>query len=414
MATQQEQSTTKDSAPAHPGARRCSPQWGRIGALLTLGIPLALLILGWSLRGLPNPPVPQTRPGQLPAAHWKIRAALPPHAAFDRTVEPGRNWLLDGDAGGADTGTTSVAIHDPATDRRTEEPARLSGMSARRAGVSADTIYVEGGRAAQRREANVPAALDTRTDRWRRIVPPPLPRADRAVVALGNRGGAIDASEGGTSVVSNARYDPVADRWDTLSPLPTPRVGKIYAVSGREDSMPSIVVEVFDPLIGMWSGGTPLLAPLADLAAVASASRIHAVRGEIPRVYDASLDRCIGGVMPPTPCLGVGPAAVSDSLNALGNGQPATGAALGDVDVLVPGPAPETVLPKAAGIDRGGAIAVVAGLLLTVTMMGIVLRVGRRRATRDEETPALEDKGPTVERDTDAGGAEADAAPTGR
>ncbi len=408
MAIQQEQSTAKDSAPAHPVARRYSPPGGRIGALLTLSIPLALLILGWSLRGLPNPPVPQTRPGQLPTAHREIRAALPPHGAFDRTVEPGRNRLLDGDNGGADTSTTSVALPNSATVRRSEEPARLSGMSARRAGVSADTLYVEGGRTVQRWETNVPAALDTRTD--------------RAVVALGNRGGAIDASEGGTSLVSNARYDPVANRWDTPPPLPTPRDGlaavtldgKIYAVSGREASMPSIVVEVFDPLIGMWSGGTPPLAPLADLVAVASASRIHAVRGEIPRVYDASLDRCIGGVMPPIPCLGVGPAAVSDSLYALGNGQPAISAALGSVDVLVTGPAPETVLPKATGIDRGGAIAVVAGLLLTVTMMGIVLRVGHRRATRDEETPALEDKGPTVERDTDAGGAEADAAPTGR
>src|SRR5579862_3173461 len=69
-------------------------------------------------------------------------------------------------------------------------------------------------------------------------------------------------------------YDPSTDKWTALSPLPHLSAavlnGLIYAISGLDvpslvnGSVPSSVVEVFNPANGTWVRGTPVLPNLSS------------------------------------------------------------------------------------------------------------------------------------------------------
>lgn len=392
----QNRSTAEGPQLEHPGARRWSPRWGRIGALLTLLIPLALLVVGWAARGLPNLPVPQTRPGRLPDAHWEAKAALAtPRDDFALVAAGGRLWAIGGSGeGGAQLAT--VEVYDPTANGWMAGPALPAAQSDAASATLGDTIYLFGGRSGAQAALDSASVLDTRTGQWRGIAALPVALAGSAateangtIYVLGGRGG------GGASNAAYA-YTPAADSWREVAPLPTARFGlsavnfngKIYALGGIVNGAASTVVEVFDPATGAWSAGLPMLGPMADFGAVVYGGRIHAIEAGVQQVFDPRANKWVTDSPMPTSRAGQGVAALGDTIYAVGGRGEGSTARLAQVEGYLPGEAETPDNFQITGINRGGSIAVVVGIAITLALMAIMLRVGRRRPEPVDEEPA--------------------------
>jgi hypothetical protein len=263
---------------------------GLRGLLLVMLFPLALLIAGWSMRNLPNLPLPQTRPGRLPEAHWETTVA-PPLARGDFSlVAAGDRLLALGDA----NGESETAIYDPARDRWEQGPTLPAGRSAYRAAALDGAVFAVGGYAAGLSETGAVDLLAPGADRWQPSVPLPAPRSGHAVVAVGGRLFAIGGNSGGAPVAVIDAYDPATGLWRREATLPTPRDGlaaaildgRIYILGGRVSGVPTATVEIYDPTTRTWSLGPLLPAPLAEPEATTFNGRIHAVQGDAHFVYD--------------------------------------------------------------------------------------------------------------------------------
>ena len=372
----------------HPGARRWSPRLGRFGALLTLLIPLGMLIVGWASRDVPNLPAPQTRPGRLPEAHWEAKAPLAtPRVDFGLAAVGGRVWVLGGMSDERAVQLASTEIYDPAADSWVPGPTLPFGQSAFRAAAVGDTIYTFGGASAEQAAIDTVQALDTKTNQWRTLAPLPAPLVGHAVAESAGTIYVLGGSSQGNVVGTAYAYTPATNVWRALAPLPTPRDnlaaavlgGKVFALGGSVNGVVSTVVEVYDPATGNWASAPALLGAMSDFGATTYDGRIHTMQNGVQQVFDPRANKWVTDSPMPTSRNGQGVAVIGDTIYAVGGRAEGSQTDLGTVEAYLPGEAAEPDNFRVTGVNRGGAIAVVAGLIMTFTLMGLMLRIGRRR-----------------------------------
>lgn len=389
----------------HPGARSWSPSLGCFGAALTLLIPLALLVIGWSLRGLPNLPTPQTRPGKVPEAHWTPTASMAsPRADFAATAVDGRLWVLGGitGAGGARLNTTEV--YDPTNDSWRPGPNLQVARSAFGVATLGQMIYLFGGATPEQANTTIAQSLDTTTGQWRDLAPLPTPLANPALAQLDGTIYLVGGESSDGAVASVYVYVPAANSWRTLAALPTPRTrlaavpleGKIYALGGLVNGTASATVDVYDPVLNRWTSGAPLLAPMANFGAATIDGRLYALGQPSHEMLDPRVNRWVEAEAMPTPRQADSVVALGDSIYALGGNTPGATQSTAAVEAYMPGAATEPDTFRLVGVDRGGSIAVVLGFFVTVGLIAATVSSNRRRPS-----PGSRDPHPFSERSSD-------------
>lgn len=377
-----------------------SRRWWRsrttVGVLLIFLFPLLLMALGWSLRGLPGLPRPQTRPGKLPVAYWGQRAGLgTPRDDFGTAVVGGRIWVLGGMTGARGNRLDSVEVYDPATDTWADGPRLTAARSSFRAVAIGTTIYAFGGAAARTAAIDTAEALDTTTGQWRSLPPLPTPRFGHAVVELNGLIYVIGGYSGGKGISLVHTFDPQTNEWRAVDPLPTPRYnlaavalgGKIYAFGGWKDDAPSTTMEIFDPATGRWSAGPPLPVAMSNFGATALAGRIYALRYTDSQVFDPRANRWIAAMEMPTPRSGQGVATVGEALFAIGGCYQDPQYDVNTVEAYTLGIEEEPDNFRWLGYDPPGAAALIFGLLFTAVLMTTMLRLGRNRPRHNRDEP---------------------------
>lgn len=367
---------------------------GSIGLLLVFLFPLALLVIGWSLRG--QLPAPKPRPGRLPETHWAPAASIDiPRDDFGMAIVDGRLWVLGGMTGERGNKLDSIEIYDPATDVWSKGPAMPVGRSSHRSVAIGQTIYSFGGSASDDATLPLAEALDAATGGWRQLAPMPTARFGHAVVEVGGRVYTVGGHDGraGTGVVEV--YDPASDAWSSAAPLPTARYnlqavvlgGKIYTLGGWHNDAPSATVEVYDPATNSWAAGPAMGAAMSNFGATVSDGRIHALHHADHQVFDPSANRWIAGRAMPTTRHGQGVIALGENVYAIGGCYEDPQYDLTTNEVLKPGPAPEAPA-FISGRSTGGSLAVVLGLTSMAAILAAVMwwQRGKRPAhNRDDD-----------------------------
>jgi hypothetical protein len=380
----------------HPGARSWSPSLGCFGAALTLLIPLALLVIGWSLRGLPNLPTPQTRPGKVPEAHWSPTASMAtPRADFAATAVDERIWVLGGVTGVDGTRLNTTEIYDPASDSWRAGPALPTARSAASAATVGQTIYLFGGATPEGASTATAQALDTTTGQWRELAPLPTPLAGTAAARLDGTIYLIGGDGGKGAVVAVYAYTPAANGWRTLAALPTPRSGlaavplggTIYALGGLVNGTASATVEVYDPVADRWASGPPLLAPMANFGAATIDGRIYALGQPSHEMLDPRANRWVEAEAMPTLRQSDSVVALDGSVYAIGGHVAGTGQSVATVEAYLPGAATEPDNFRLVGVNRGGSIAVILGFFVTVGLVAATVYGNRRRPSPGSRDP---------------------------
>lgn len=380
----------------HPGARGWSPSWGCFGAALTLLIPLAMLVLGWSLRGLPNLPTPQIRPGKVPEAYWTSTASMAaPRADFAAAAVDGRLWVLGGITGGAGTRLNTTEVYDPASDSWRAGPMLQAPRSAFSVATVGQLLYLFGGATPEQANTTTVQALDTTTGQWRDLAPLPAPLANPALAQLDGTIYLIGGEANGAAVGTVYAYTPATNNWRTLAALPTARTelaavalqGKIYAIGGLVNGTASATVDVYDPVANQWASGAPLLAPMANFGATVLNGRIYALDQRSHEMLDPRVDRWVQADPTLTARQDESVVALGDSLYAIGGKSPGTTQSAATVEAYVPGTAPEPDNFRLTGVNRGGSIAVVLGFFVTVGLIAATVSSNRRRPSPGSRNP---------------------------
>lgn len=387
-----------DTTIEHPGARQWSPRKGKLGAILVILLPLALLVLGWSMRGLPDLPMPQLRPGKLPDAHWEAKAALQTPRADAGLVAVGTQlWVLGGR--GPDGPLATSEQYLATADQWRPGPALATPRSQPAVVTAGETIYLIGGLGPGQTPVASVEALDTRTNQLRTVAPLPVPLANAAAVLVGDALYLV-GGQGATGPVNTVyRYTLATNTWQAVAPLANPRTAlgavlfdnRIYAIGGLVQGAPSASVEIYDPATNSWAVGPQMLAPVDQVAAVTYNGRIHVLGYEAQQVYDPRAAKWVTASPVSVRRDHEAAAVLVDKLYAVGGADLGTGQPLQQVEAYQLGEAetPDTFVLW--GFSPGGALALIAGLTLTFSLMAIMLRVGRRR-TQPEETPLPDDE----------------------
>jgi len=380
----------------HPGARGWSPSLGCFGAALTLLIPLALLVIGWSLRGLPNLPIPQTRPGKVPEAHWSATASMAvPRADFAAVAVDGRLWVLGGSTCGGGTRLNTTEVYDPASDSWRAGPALQAARSAFSAATVGQTIYLFGGATPDQASTTTVQALDTTTGQWRDLAPLPTSLANPALAQLGGTIYLIGGEANGAAVGTVYAYTPATNNWRTLAALPTarsalavaPLEGKLYALGGLVNGTASAAVDVYDPVANQWTSGAPLLAPMANFGAAIIDGRLYAVSQLSHEMLDPRVNHWVEAEAMPTPREADGVVALNGSIYSIGGHGDGTRQSSALVEAYVPGAATDPDNFQLTGINRGGSIAVILGFFVTVGLIAATVSSNRRRPSPGSRNP---------------------------
>ncbi len=380
----------------HPGARSWSPSLGCFGAALTLLLPLLLLVVGWSLRGLPNLPTPQTRPGKVPEAHWAATASMAvPRADFAAVAVDGRIWALGGITSAGGTRLNTTEVYDPASDTWRAGPTLTTARSAFGAATVGQTIYLFGGTTPEQATTTTVQALDTTTGQWRDLAPLPAPLASPAPTQLNGTIYLIGGEANGAAVGTVYAYTPAANSWRTLAALPTPRTGlavevlegKIYALGGLVNGTASATVDVYDPVANQWAPGTPLLAPMANFGAATIDGRLYAVSQLSHEMLDPRVNRWVEAEAMATPREADSVVPLSGSIYSIGGHGGGTRQSSAAVEAYMPGAATEPDNFQLVGINRGGSIAVVLGFFVTVGLIWGTVSSNRRRPSPGSRNP---------------------------
>ncbi|MGN6562878.1 MAG: Kelch repeat-containing protein [Thermomicrobiales bacterium] len=381
-------------SPSRPPRRRISRN-SQIGLAMILFIPLALMAIGWAMRGLPNLPRPKEKPGTLPDYHWTTEASLATaRDDFGIATVGGKVYVFGGMTGDRGNKLDSTEVYDPATNHWSSGPALAVGRSSFRAAAIGDTIYLAGGATSEKSGINLVEAFDTTTSQFRQLAPLPTPRFGNGLVALNGKLYAVGGYSNGAATGSVEVYDPAANSWSAAAPLPTPRYNlaavvlndKIYALGGWVNDGPSTAVEVYDPATNAWSAGTPMKVPMSNFGATVLDGRIYTLLHQVQQIYDPSVDKWLGSDPMPTTRHGEGVVAVGENLYAIGGCYEDPQYDLDTVEAFVPGPAPDAPL-QATGRDRFGSIAVIFGALLTAVLVATALYFGRHRPAFNQDFP---------------------------
>lgn len=196
-------------------------------------------------------------------------------------------------------------------------------------------IYVAGGYAADGSTLDVVEVYDPATDRWATVAALPAGRNHMSLAALSERLYAVGGYEGPISDSAAAvdvwAYDPAADRWEAVTPLPAPRAahavvateGRLYVVGGvGPDAAATLVLE---PGADEWTVLAPIPTEREHLAAAALDGRIYAIAGraggqnlETVEAYVIAEDRW--ETLPPLPTArsGLAAAVVGDQVAVIG------------------------------------------------------------------------------------------------
>jgi hypothetical protein len=154
-------------------------------------------------------------------------------------------------------------------------------------------VYVFGGLSSTTKLPTV-ERYDPQTNTWDSRTDMPTARYATSAVALNGSIyviGGVNASNQIQNIVEV--YDPVQNTWSTAASMPTARCrlaavagpdGKIYAIGGSTTSTMDLtgytsLVEVYNPLTGTWTAGTPMNTPRVGLAATVSGGKIYAFGG---------------------------------------------------------------------------------------------------------------------------------------
>jgi N-acetylneuraminic acid mutarotase len=380
----------------HPGARSWSPTLGCFGAALTLLIPLLLLVIGWSLRGLPNLPSPQTRPGSVPEAHWESLASLAtPRADFAAVAVDGRLWALGGITSDGGTRLNTTEAYDPSSNTWIPGPTLQVARSAFSAATVGQLIYIFGGATTEQTSTTTVQVLDTTTGQWRDLAALPTPLANAALAQLGGTIYLVGGEANGTAVGTVYAYTPASNSWRTLAALPAARTdlavapleGKLYAIGGMVNGAASATVDVYDPATNGWTTGAPLLAPMANFGAVALDGRLYAVSQLSHEMLDPRVNRWVEAEAMPTPREADGVVALNGSIYSIGGHGDGTRQSTALVEAYVPGAATDPDNFQLFGINRGGSIAVILGLFVTVGLIWGTIVSNRRRPSPGSRNP---------------------------
>jgi N-acetylneuraminic acid mutarotase len=396
--SQQPTPTPVQISPSTPPRRRISRN-SQIGLAMILFIPLALMALGWAMRGLPNLPRPKEKPGTLPEYHWTTAASLATaRDDFGIATVGGKIYVFGGMTGDRGNKLASTEIYDPATNHWSAGPALTVGRSSFRAAAIGNTIYLAGGATNDKSGINLVEAFDTTTSQWRQLAPMPTARFGNGLVALNGKLYAVGGYSNGAATGAVEAFDPATNTWSAAASLPTPRYnlaavvlnGKIYALGGWVNDGPSAAVEVYDPATNSWATGTPMKVPMSNFGATVLDGRIYTLLHQVQQIYDPAVDQWLGSDSMPTTRHGEGVTAVGDNLYAIGGCYEDPQYDLDTVESFQPGPAPDAPL-QATGRDRFGSIAVIFGAILTALIIPIALYLGRRRPAFNQDLPWPDD-----------------------
>ena len=381
----------------HPGARSWSPNLGCFGAALTLLLPLLLLVIGWSLRGLPNLPTPQTRPGKVPEAHWEAATNMTtPRADFASAVVDGRLWVLGGIDGVDGARLKTTEVYDPSSNTWLPGPTIPVARADFAAATVGQTLYLFGGATTEQASTTTVQSFDTTTGQLRDLAPLPAPLANPALAQLNGTMYIVGGDASGGAVGSLYAYTPATNSWRTLAALPTPRTdlaavlleGKIYAIGGLVNGTASNTVDVYDPAADQWTTGAPLLAPMASFGAAVVDGRIYAVGGVSHEMLDPRVDHWVEAEGVPTPREGDNVVALNGSLYSIGGHTIGTRQSTAVVESYVPGAATDPDNFKSLiGINRGGSIAVILGAFVTVGLIWWTIRSNRLHPSPGSRNP---------------------------
>jgi hypothetical protein len=384
----------RQQSPFNPDPRRWWRSPATLGVLVIFAFPLALLAIGWSLRGVPNLPVPQLRPSKLPEAHWETRAGIAmPRDDFGIVTIDGRIWVLGGMTGERGNRLDTIEIYDPALDLWTDGPKMTSGRSSFRAVAIGRTIYVFGGASVETFGIATAEALDTTTGEWRTLPPLPTPRFGHAVVELNGLIYVIGGYSGGKGIGTVNTFDPATNAWRTVDSLPNPRYnlsavaldGKIYALGGWLNDAPSTVMEVYDPATNAWTVGPAMPEAMSNFGATVLEGRIYAMHHTDGQAFYPRTGRWLSATEMPTTRHGQGMATVGEAFYAIGGCYEDPQYDLNTVEAYVLGAEEEPDTFRAVGFNASGAFALVVGALFTGGLMATMLALSRRNLRRKRE-----------------------------
>lgn len=190
---------------------------------------------------------------------WTTKAPKPSaRAYFAAAVVNGVLYTVGGsDARG--TKHSTVEAYSPGSNSWTTRkalPAPRGVLNG--AGVINGVLYVAGGKDTSNVDTRTLFAYSPSTNTWSTRAPMPVAGGCGASGVLGGR---LYVYSGCDIAVSFQRYDPATNSWKSLAVPASPHTfpvaggigGKFYLAGGRENGMPSAVMEVYDPATNTWT-----------------------------------------------------------------------------------------------------------------------------------------------------------------
>ncbi len=242
---------------------------------------------------------------------------------------------------------------------------------------------------------------DPAVDRWETVGRMSEPRGSSGVAVIGSRIYVAGGLQGNRVLAAFEVFDTVARRWTTLPPMPTPRdhltaqalSGRFYALAGRQGSIAAFTpaTEEFDPVTNAWQTRARIPTARGGLASGVIGGRIFVLGGEGPsgrpeqtypqnEAFTPATNSWETFAPMPTPRHGFYGISLAGQIFAPGGG-PRIGGTFSAVHEVFYAPPPGA--PQLGAIANAASLAAAAAPGALITVFGIGLAAGERRATRD-------------------------------
>jgi N-acetylneuraminic acid mutarotase len=211
---------------------------------------------------------------------WAGKASLPETLyEGDGAVElRGKIYLAGGWNGSLPTNT--LYAYDPATDTWTMKATLLHLSSCGMSDKIEGKLYVTtacDGYSGYRRDFDV---YDPSTDRWKRLKSSHRAHGDGVAVAIDGKLYVAGGNNGTGAIGRDTEvYDPTTDAWTLLATMPAPVAGAngfalrglLVVIGGYGKSGDRTLIQVYDPVTGVWQKMSPALPDARSYAAGANA-----------------------------------------------------------------------------------------------------------------------------------------------